>query len=178
MNYQNIAEIYDSNDAIRENLKQMLGKLTDEQCLAVPDGEKWSLAQIVEHVAAVEEGMTKICARLLRKAQADARKSDGAVKLSESFAAKAGEIGKLKLEAPEMVKPTGEKTVAESLAQLDANREKLNELRSQFETIDAAEHKFPHPYFGDLSAHEWLVLIGGHEARHLRQIKNRVEQIN
>ena len=32
-------------------------------------------------------------------------------------------------------------------------------------------HKFPHPFFGELSATEWLVLLGGHEARHTAQIE-------
>jgi len=43
-----------------------------------------------------------------------------------------------------------------------------------FETNDGNQNKFPHPYFGDLSAIEWLVLIGGHEVRHLRQIKGMI----
>lgn len=176
MNYQNIAEIYDANDKIRESFKLMLEKLTDDQCAAIPDGEKWSLAHIVEHVAIVEEGMTKICAKLLKKAQTGDRKAAVALNISESFVTKAGEIAKLKLEAPDIVKPSGGATINDSLSKMEENRKRLEELRPLFETADAAEYKFPHPFFGDLSAHEWLALIGGHELRHLKQIKTRLEK--
>jgi hypothetical protein len=44
--------------------------------------------------------------------------------------------------------------------------------------FDGDTHKFPHPYFGPLSAVEWLVLLGGHEARHLQQIKNIAGKIH
>jgi len=178
MKYQNIAEIYDSNDKIRENLKATIEGLTDEQAAAAPEGEKWSLAQLVEHIAIVEDGMTGICAKLLLRAQAENKTSDGAAKMSENFLTKAVEIANLKVEAPERVRPTGTKTVAESLARMEENRENLKKLRPLFESVDGTQHKFPHPFFGDLTAHEWLALVGGHELRHLKQIKNLLEKIN
>lgn len=178
MNYQNIAEIYDSNDKIREKLKMIVGSLTDEQAGVLPEGEKWSLAQLVEHIALVEDGMTRICTKLLLKAQAEDRKSDGTAKISEIFLMKAAESVNQKLEAPERVHPTGTKTVAESLAKMEENRENLKKLRPIFETVDGTEHKFPHPAFGELTAQEWLALVGGHELRHIRQIKNLLEKIN
>jgi hypothetical protein len=178
MNYQNIAEIYDSNDKIRENLKMTIEGLTDEQAAVVPEGEKWSLAQLVEHIAIVEDGMTQICRKLLLKAQTEDKKSDGTATISESFLIKGVEAAGLKFEAPERVRPTGTKTIAESLAKMEENRENLKKLRPLFETVDGTEHKFPHPFFGDLTAQEWLALIGGHELRHIRQIKNLLEKIN
>jgi uncharacterized damage-inducible protein DinB len=178
MNYRNIAEIYDANDKIRENLKMTVEGLTDEQAGITPGGEKWSLAQLVEHIAIVEDGMTRICAKLLSAAQAENKKSDGTAKISENFLTKAAESVNLKLEAPERVRPTGTKTVAESLAKMEENRATLKKLRPLFETVEGTEHKFPHPSFGDLTAHEWLALIGGHEMRHTKQIKNLLEKIN
>ena len=178
MNYQNIAEIYDSNDKIRENLKAAIEDLTDEKAAVVPEGEKWSLAQLVEHIAIVEDGMTGICAKLLLKSQAENKTSDGAAQMSENFLTKAGEISNLKVEAPERVHPTGTKTVAESLAKMEENRENLKKLRPLFESVDGTQHKFPHPFFGDLSAHEWLALVGGHELRHIKQIKTLLAKIN
>lgn len=178
MNYKSIGEIYDANDAIREKLKLTLENLTDEQVNAASEGEKWSLAALVEHIAIVENGMTKICAKLLSKAQAEDKKSDGTATISENFLTKAGESVNQKFEAPERVRPTGTRTIAESLAKMEENRAALYEMRPLFETVNGAAHKFPHPAFGDLTAHEWLALIGGHELRHIRQIKNLLEKIN
>lgn len=178
MNYQTIAEIYESNDKIRENLKATVGNLSDEQAARLPDGEKWTLAELIEHVAIVEDGMTRICAKLLKEAQTEDKKSDGTAKISADFLTKAAASVNQKIEAPDRVRPTGTKTVAESLAKMEENRATLKQMRPLFESFDGSEHKFPHPAFGDLTAHEWLALVGGHEMRHLRQIKNLLVKTN
>ncbi len=174
MNNQTIGDIYAKNDKIRENTKQIVAALSDEQTVSLPDGEKWTIAEIVEHIAIVQDGMTKISAKLLTKAQAAGKSSDGAARLSENFAAKAAEAATLKFEAPDRVRPTGNQTIKESLQKMDEAREELEKLRPLFESVECSDYKFPHPFMGDLTAHEWLALIGGHEARHLKQIKNRV----
>ena len=60
---------------------------------------------------------------------------------------------------------------------MDETRQKLEELRPLFESIECSDVKFPHPAFGDMSAHEWLALLGGHETRHIRQIEGILEKI-
>lgn len=176
MSYETIAEIYASNDRIRENLKETLASLTDKQSSYLPEGEKWTIAQIVEHVSMVENGMSRICSKLLSSAKAEGQLSDGTVKISDKFAEKSAEVVTVKLEAPEIVRPTHDRSIAESLASTDETRNKLNELRPLFEEFDGNTQKFPHPFFGDLSAVEWLVLVGGHEARHLKQIRHLLEK--
>ena len=167
-----IADIYAANDKVREQLKNTVSDLTDEQSSTLPDGEKWTIAHFIEHIAIVENGMAKISAKLLTQAKAVGKQSDGTAKLSESFAQKATEIRDQKLEAPEIVRPTGNQTIAESLKQMEENRRMLEELRPLFESVECSDFTFPHPAFGALTAHEWLTLIGGHEARHLRQLEN------
>lgn len=168
----NIIEIYANNDRIREQTKQLVGSLNDEQISFLPENEKWTIAHIIEHITIVQDGMTKISAKLLNEAQGAGKSSDGTAKLSENFMQKAAEAKALKLEAPERVRPTGNQTIAESLRKMDENRQRLEELRPLFESVDCSETKFPHPFMGDLTAHEWLTLVGGHEARHIRQIEN------
>lgn len=178
MNYQNISEIYDANGKIRERLKETVSDLTDEQANFLPEGEKWSVANLVEHIAIVENGITRIFAKLLTEAQAaGAAATQGEAKISEDFLQKLSWGRTQKFEAPERVHPSGEKTIAESMAKLDENRQKLEELRPLFESVECSDFKFPHPAFGDLSAHEWLALLGGHEMRHIQQIKNLLARI-
>lgn len=170
MNYQRISEIYDANDQIRARLKALIGGLNAEEASKrEPDG--WSVAEIVEHLAIVEDGMGRICAKLLANGAAKGASASGEAKISREFVSQALASRASKIEAPERVHPTGTKSIVESIGVLDANRSRINDLRPQFETVDCSEFKFPHPAFGDLSAHEWLALLGGHEARHLSQIE-------
>ncbi len=178
MQYQNIGEIYDANDNIREKLLSVVGNLTDKQSNKLPAGEKWTLAALVEHIAIVEDGMTKICGKLLAQAQSENKSADGSAKFSSSFLEGIAGLGDRKVEAPERVRPTGAQTISESIAKLEENRRSLNELRPMFEQFDSSEHTFPHPAFGQLTACDWLALIGGHEGRHIRQINNLLEKVN
>lgn len=177
MNYKTIEEIYANNNAIREKLKGLLAGVNENKVNTLPDGEKWTVSQIVEHVSMVDENMIRICAKLLGKAEAEGLTSDGRAEISKSFIENGEKATDKKLEAPDFVRPSGTKTIPESLAKLNENDVRLSELRAQFETIDGTRHKFPHPFFGDLSAHDWLTLRGGHEARHIGQIKRLLERI-
>ncbi len=171
MSNQTIADIYMANDNIRAKLKETIAKLNDEQLAFLPDGEKWTIAHIVEHIAIVQDGMTRISAKLLAQAQSAGKKSNGEVILTDNFAKKAVEARQLKFEAPDIVHPTGKLTINESLAKMEENRQNLEKLRPLFESVECADYKFPHPFMGQLTAHEWLTLVGGHEARHLAQIE-------
>ena len=176
MNNQTIEDIYAANDRIRERLTELVSGLPDERTKILHDGEKWTLAEFVEHIAIVADGMAKISAKLLAQAQAAGKASDGAAGLSPGFAQKTVQLRDAKLEAPDRVGPTGTKTVAESLEKLRAAQKDLENLRPLFERFDSSDFKFPHPFFGDLTATEWLALVGGHEARHLRQIESLLQK--
>lgn len=172
----NINDIYANNDKIHEKTKQLVAELNNEQTAFLPEEGKWSIAHIIEHIAIVQDGMTKISAKLLTEAKDAGKPSDGTARLSENFAKKAAEAGTLKLEAPDRVHPKGNQPIEESLKKMDENRQRLEDLRPLFESVECSDFKFPHPFMGDLTAHEWLTLVGGHEARHLRQIESILEK--
>jgi hypothetical protein len=175
MNYQTISEIYDANDKIRARLKETVSDLEDGQLNFLPAGGEWTIANIVEHVSLVESGITRIFGKILAEAQSKGVRSDGTATISEAFLQKASQG--LKLQAPERVRPTGTVKIEASFVKMEETREKLEELRPLFETVECSEFKFPHPYFGDLTAHEWLALLGGHEVRHTKQIEEILRQI-
>ena len=178
MSHQTIAEVYENNDQIREKLKAAINAVTDREANFLPEGEKWTIAALVEHIGIVEGGMSKISHKLLGAAkEAGAAAGDGRIGLSESFSQKAAAARSMKLEAPAQVRPTGSQTIAESLAKMEENRRRLKELQPLFESIDSSAQTFPHPAFGELTAHEWLVLIGGHEARHIAQLNRLISVV-
>lgn len=171
MNYKNISEIYAANEKIREKLKATVGNLTDEQAKLLAEKGDWTIEQIVEHIAIVQEGMFRISAKLLTAAKAKGATANGEAKISNHFLQKAAEGQNQKFEAPEIVRPTGTQSIAESFVKLDETGTKLEELRPLFESVECSDFKFPHPFFGDLTAHDWLALVGGHEFRHIQQIE-------
>ena len=178
MNYNTISEIYEANDRVRAKLKGLVANLSDEQANALPAGEKWTVKEFVEHISIVDEGMMRISAKLLNAARENGKTSDGSAKFTDEFLQKIAGGRDAKFEAPERVRPTGTKSIAESLAKMDETRQKLEDLRPLFESVECSGVTFPHPAFGEMTAHEWLALLGGHEARHIKQIERVLEKLN
>ena len=174
---ETIADAYEQNARIHENLNSVVADLTPEQLKTRPDGEKWSVQEIVEHIAMVYEGSGRICAKLVAEARSAAKPGDGKISLSQEFGQKAQTIAGMKVEAPERVHPTGEATLDQSFEKIDETNRFFETLRADLESFDLADHTFPHPYFGQITAAEWLVLAGGHAARHTKQIERLKERL-
>lgn len=169
MNYTTIAEIYDANRNIREAFIEFAESISDTEANAPIDGESWTLAALIEHVSIVESGISRISAKLIAAAKEAGKTSDGSFQMSDALAAKFRELAGAKFEAPERVKPTGGIAINESLANLAASTASFKAMQSDLESYDLSAFKFPHPYFGDMTPAEWLLVLGGHEARHLKQ---------
>jgi len=177
MNFKNIDEIYAANDRIRDALGETIKGIDSEELKAHPDGEKWSIEQIVEHVSIVEESVTRICRKLLTTAQEGDLKASGEILISDGFRGYVGNIDDVKLEAPERVWPKGELSVQAAQMKMTENRTVFETLLPLFKEFDGTSPKFPHPYFGPLSAQEWLILSGEHARRHTKQIEKLIEKV-
>lgn len=174
MNYQTIGEIYQANAKIRQKLNAVIENLSEEQINSRLNESGWTIGEIVEHIAIVESGMAKICSRLLQKASEENIPNDGSANISAEFIEKAALIAnrrERKAQAPEIVLPSGSLSIADSLAKMEETSQILDQVRTGLETVNTLKYKFPHPFFGDLSATEWFALIGGHEFRHIDQIQ-------
>jgi len=177
MRYESIADIFSANKKIREGLDIVLGGVSPDEARRVPDDGAWSIKQIVEHIAIVESSSARICSKLLEKAREDNKPSDGAFSLSEKFMAQSDLASNTKVDAPERVRPSGTASMSESLQKLAEARIAIEAMRPDMERLDLSAHTFPHPFFGDLTAAEWLVITGGHELRHTLQIQRVLEQV-
>ena len=177
MKYESIADIYSANQMFRERLVSTLDGISADEESVRPEGEKWSIRQVVEHVSMVEVGVSRICSTLLDRAKTDGKGSDGSFSLSESFGASAAKIATAKVEAPERVQPTGEVSISDALARIKAATTAITAMRSELEAFDLSGHTFPHPFFGELTAAEWLVVAGLHERRHTQQIDGLLAKV-
>lgn len=177
MEYNSIADIYSANQLIRKRFQHLVDGITPDEANAELEGEKWTVAALVEHVAIVEFNMMKICSRLLSAAKDAGKISDGKFALSATFGEKSAEIATIKVDAPERVHPQGGIPIADSLEKMSTTTIELSRQRGDFESHHSADQKFPHPFFGDLTAGEWLVLVGGHESRHIAQIERLLARI-
>ena len=177
MDYNSIGDIYSANQLIRKRFQRIVDGITPDEANAALEGEKWTVAALVEHVAIVEFNMMKICSKLLSEAKEAGTVSDGKFALSATFGEKSAEIATIKVNAPERVHPQGGIAISDSLEKMSTTTVELSNLRDDFESHHSPDLRFPHPFFGELTAGEWLVLVGGHESRHIAQITRLLAKI-
>lgn len=176
MKYESIADIFSAHEKIRGRFRDVVNGVLDGEAVAVADGTGWSIQQIVEHVSIVEFNMLRICTKLIGAAR-EADKPANGFSISPDFGTKITAVATVKVEAPERVHPTGEVSIADSLERLDATTQSIGDLQPDLEAFDGSDFKFPHPFFGDLTAAEWLVIRGAHEQRHTNQIEELLGKI-
>jgi hypothetical protein len=178
--YHGPSEIFDEIDRTRARLFQSVEALTAEQQGFRPAPDRWSVAQLCDHLSIVEGNVLKLLGKVLAKAEeagAPPPTSDAPfapVSIEEFVERTRG----VKLDAPEAVRPADTRPVEESLAALRDSRAALHALRPRLERLDAHALRFPHPAWGPLNLYQWLLFLGAHEARHLDQVEALKETIN
>ena len=172
MRFNSVGEIFDEIDGARARLLRAVETLSEEHQSFRPSADRWSAAQLCEHLATVEGNVVGLLTRLLDKSEeSGAARADGAgfepVSIEEFVERSRG----VKYEAPERLQPGDSTPLHVSLAALASSRAALHGLRPRLERADGHSARFPHPAWGPLNLYQWLLFVGAHEGRHLAQIE-------
>ena len=173
MDFSSVPEIYEHIDRTRTRLLSAVECLSEEQQGYTPAPDRWSVAELVEHLSIVEGNVAGLLGKLLGKAEESgaAASSVGGEEFApvsiEEFVERTRSV---KLEAPERIRPNG-LSLSDSLARLRDSRAALHALRPRIERADGRALRFPHPAWGPLDLYQWLLFVGAHEDRHLAQIE-------
>ena len=174
MAYHSVAEILGAIDETRSRVQKRVEGLSPAQEKFRPSPDAWSIAEIIEHLSIIEGQLSRLFAMMVRKAESlgVAAQAGGRSFRPVSLDQFVERSLKEKYTAPETVRPSGNATVADSLARMRRSRAELHELRPKLEAIDLSSMTYPHPVFGPFDLYHWLAFIGVHEDRHLRQIES------
>ena len=168
-----VQEIVDQISDNRETMLQSISGLSDAQLNYKPEGDPWSICDIVHHLALTDEANAKLMSNLLKRARDENVPPDPSPDSSELHSADDvfARVAEAKFQAPPFVAPQSHLPVEDSLARLKASRERVLEAIDQLASFDLSQLTHPHPFAGDLNGHQWMLLAGGHEQRHTAQIK-------
>ena len=132
-----------------------------------PAPERWSVAEVMEHIAAAEDYIRGNITQNVMKAPARAQGEDTKA-LDEAVVAKVPDRS-VKAQAPDPLKPTNR------FGSPDAALKHFLESRSTTEAFltshdDLREHAADSPLGKKLDAYEWVLFIAAHSERHTKQI--------
>lgn len=175
--YNSVAEIYDDLDDTRARLVGAVEPLTAEQQGFRPSPERWSAAEIVEHLSIVERRVARLLGTLLGKLDPEAERPKGSPFEPVTIAQFIERSLTEKYAAPDEIRPKGA-PLSDTLGALRDSRAALRDLRERVERVDGTRARFPHPVWGPLDLYQWLAFVGAHERRHLAQIETLKETMN
>jgi DinB superfamily len=129
--------------------------------------EKWSVAQVVEHLAAAEDFLMAMVNDQVMKAPARTEPTD--VKAIDDFILQAIPDRSHKVQAPEPLAPSNRfGTPKDSLKHFKESRTKT--LKFLKTTKDLRLHAVDSPLGKKLDGYQWMLFIAAHSDRHTKQI--------
>jgi hypothetical protein len=141
--------------------------LSEAQWNFKPGPDRWSVAEVTEHIAAAEDLLMQRLQGEVMKAPARTGSED--VKAIDAFVLQAIPDRSHKAQAPEPLKPTNRfGSPKASLKHFQESRGKTIAFLKK--TDDLRQHATDSPLGKKLDAYEWLLFIAAHSERHTKQI--------
>jgi hypothetical protein len=150
-------------------LKSIAG-LSEKQWKFKPAPDRWSVAEVAEHIAISESmifGMVQ--GKVMTSPAAPEKRAEVAGK-DEIVLTKVPDRSR-KAQAPEFLKPTNRWATEAELTKAfeDSRKATMDYVRTTND--DLRDHFGPHPLLGSLDAYQWILLISAHSERHTKQIE-------
>ncbi len=150
-------------------LKSIAG-LSEKQWRFKPAPDRWSVAEVSEHIAVAESALLALVQTKFMTSPADPAKRAEVAGKDEMILQRVPDRSH-KAQAPEFLKPTNRwATEAELIQAFDESRSAtMDYVRTT--NGDLRDHFGTHPALGPLDAYQWILLISAHSERHTKQIE-------
>lgn len=153
----------------RDKFLDSIKGLSEEQWKFKPAPDRWSVAEVAEHIGISETTIFGMITGQIMKSPVDPSKR-AAAKGKEDQIFKMIPDRTTKAQAPEILKPVGRWADRDSLTkEFKKNRETAIEfVKTTNEPL--RDHFGPNPVFTELDAWQWILFMAAHSERHTAQI--------
>jgi hypothetical protein len=173
--HERLAEIMDFVEQRRRELLGSFTGVTNERLRQRAAPNRWSVAEVLEHLRLVESGVARLVSKRVGQAkEAGLRREDSSESVMPSFDRHAASLESAVLESPVPVRPRADVDVDEALEGLANSRVALRAAVITADGYALGDIKHTHPILGELDLYQWLIFLGHHEARHRRQIERTI----
>jgi hypothetical protein len=155
-------------DGTRQAFLDSIASVSDAQWTFKGAPDRWSIAEIAEHIAISESTILELIIGKILKVPL----APGSGERISDDQLLAGLLDRTsRFQAPEMLRPTNRWPTREALTKdfLAARDKTLSYVATTSDDLHG--HGVPHPVFKMLDGYQWVLLISGHSARHTAQIE-------
>lgn len=167
-----IQEVLRVLDETREALKKAIAGIPFEKHAVRPAIDRWSVAEVVEHLGIVETRIAQMISEKINSAKDAGLGAETETTPVASMLDIAGVINRSNpITASEASQPRGGLTTSDGMNVLADRRSALREAVTNADGLALATVEIPHARLGTLNVYQWLLFLAGHEARHTDQIR-------
>lgn len=164
------AEVIAALTTTQQIMHELLDGLSAADASRVTQDGTWSVAQIIEHLAIVEDGtgrlIGKVCKQLEGTVDPD---TDAIAPTLAHFQIWDAKV--IPIDAPASVAPKGTVSMADALAAQSEARRRVIEALTAASGRALGSVSFPHPFLGPLNGYQWALFLAQHQERHLIQLR-------
>jgi uncharacterized damage-inducible protein DinB len=132
-----------------------------------PSPDSWSVAEILEHLATVEQSVAKLIAT--RGREPVPAQSEPAVPLDETRIARLRNRAR-RIDVPDRMRPIGTMDAAAAMHALAVSRAALLDAIGNADPVALEQRSYVHAVVGRIVLRDWIAFVAHHEARHADQI--------
>lgn len=171
MIYQSLDDIYAMLAREHVAFTATIAGLNDVQTQFRPVDDAWTIAEIAEHLGITNGGFVRIAYKLIKQSEAAGATPLAGLELKHVLLTEDGQQNPRPFPAPDVVKPKGGQSLADSLAKIEQAHADIQTARPRLEASDCSPATFPHPAVGQINPYQWLIVYGEHMDRHRQQIE-------
>ena len=166
------SELLHHLDTQHERLRRAVERIPPDRRSEKPTPERWSVAEVIEHLSIVETRIGRVFMTKLDEARAA-----GSVALETDESPVVGTIDmdrvldrSRRITTAEPSRPSGALDADAAWAALERARETLCDSVRAADGLALGAIVHPHPVLGPINLYQWIAFVGGHEARHAAQV--------
>jgi hypothetical protein len=168
-----IQELIDHLASHRRSVHDAVAAVPPELRERKPAPERWSVAEVVEHLSLVEQRVAGVLTMHVTAAREKGVGPDTNVgSVVASFANPANLVDRThKIVAPKLATPTGTVDTTACTEALGRSRAAVVAALHNANGVSLENLMQAHPVLGTLNMYHWIVALGLHDARHAAQIR-------
>jgi hypothetical protein len=169
--HTHLTEVLSRLDRARAALRAALDAIPASQQRQRPAPDRWSAADVLEHLTLVEKLFSGRITKAIDGARAGlSSEASARVPLPDAIEQRMQDRVN-KRTAPDVVQPTGTVDVATGWAALENGHDALRAMVVAADGLALSQVTLDHPFFGTMTVYQWIELMAAHEGRHTEQIK-------
>jgi uncharacterized damage-inducible protein DinB len=162
----------------RNALREAVDAVPEAQRSQPPEPGRWSVADVLEHLALVEGRFTTTLGNRLAEARAQGLAEERETSPIVGTFDQAAVLDRTtRREAPEVVRPQGLDWKS-AWSRLEDTRRSFLDVFLSADGLALADVAYVHPRLGSLNLYQWGVWMGAHEGRHVEQVREIAATFN